>query len=95
MNPALAQLRPYPFERLRALLAGAKPPADLTHISLSIGEPRHAPPQFVLDALTANLAGYRQLPDDCGRAAAQSCRGRVADAAFPAACRAPSIPKRC
>ena len=42
MNPALAQLRPYPFERLRALLAGARPPADLKHISLSIGEPRHS-----------------------------------------------------
>ena len=66
MNPALAQLRPYPFERLRALLAGAKPPADLTHISLSIGEPRHAPPQFVLDALTANLAGYGSYPTTAG-----------------------------
>ena len=66
MNPALAQLRPYPFERLRALLAGAKPPADLTHISLSIGEPRHSPPQFVLDALTANLAGYGSYPTTAG-----------------------------
>jgi N-succinyldiaminopimelate aminotransferase len=66
MNPALAQLRPYPFERLRALLAGAKPPADLKHISLSIGEPRHSPPQFVLDALTANLAGYGSYPTTAG-----------------------------
>ena len=66
MNPALAQLRPYPFERLRALLAGATPPADLKHISLSIGEPRHSPPQFVLDALTANLAGYGSYPTTAG-----------------------------
>jgi N-succinyldiaminopimelate aminotransferase len=66
MNPALAQLRPYPFERLRALLAGARPPAELKHIALSIGEPRHEPPQFVLDALTANLAGYGSYPTTAG-----------------------------
>jgi N-succinyldiaminopimelate aminotransferase len=66
MNPALAQLRPYPFERLRVLLAGARPPAELKHISLSIGEPRHSPPQFVLDALTANLAGYGSYPTTAG-----------------------------
>ena len=55
MNPALSRLWPYPFERLRELLAGAQPPPHLPHISLSIGEPRHAPPQFILDALTHNL----------------------------------------
>jgi N-succinyldiaminopimelate aminotransferase len=55
MNPALSRLKPYPFERLRGLLAGAKPPAGLPHISLSIGEPRHAAPQFILDALTDNM----------------------------------------
>jgi N-succinyldiaminopimelate aminotransferase len=60
MNPALAQLRPYPFERLHALLADAQPPAQLPHISMSIGEPRHPPPQFVLDALTS--AATRRLP---------------------------------
>ena len=62
MNPGLAQLRPYPFERLRALLGGARPPAGLAHISMSIGEPRHAPPAFVIDALQrslqASLGGY-------------------------------------
>ncbi len=66
MNPALAKLRPYPFERLRELLAGAQPPADLPHISLSIGEPRHAPPPFVLEALTSNLAGYGSYPTTAG-----------------------------
>jgi N-succinyldiaminopimelate aminotransferase len=62
MNPALSELRPYPFERLRALLAGAEPPAHLPHISLSIGEPRHAPPKFVIDALTANLHTMGSYP---------------------------------
>ena len=63
---ALAQLRPYPFDRLRALLSGAQPPAGLPHISLSIGEPRHEPPQFVLQALTSNLGGYGSYPTTAG-----------------------------
>jgi N-succinyldiaminopimelate aminotransferase len=66
MNPALGQLRPYPFERLRALLAGAQPPTTLSHISMSIGEPRHTPPPFVLQALTANQAGYGSYPTTAG-----------------------------
>ena len=66
MNPALARLHPYPFERLRALLAGAQAPAHLAHISMSIGEPRHAPPQFVLDALTSNLATLGSYPSTLG-----------------------------
>jgi N-succinyldiaminopimelate aminotransferase len=66
MNPALAKLRPYPFEQLRTLLAGAQPPASLPHISMSIGEPRHAPPQFVLDALTQNLSSVGSYPITLG-----------------------------
>jgi len=66
MNPALARLRPYPFERLRELLAGARPPAALKHISMSIGEPRHEPLPFVLQALTTNLAGYGSYPSTAG-----------------------------
>lgn len=66
MNPALKKLQPYPFERLRALLAGAQPPAQLPHIALSIGEPRHAPPAFVVDALTRNLAGLGSYPQTAG-----------------------------
>jgi N-succinyldiaminopimelate aminotransferase len=66
MNPALMKLRPYPFERLRALLAGAQPPADLAHISLSIGEPRHTPPAVVLDAFTQNLQTLGNYPATAG-----------------------------
>ena len=66
MNPQLARLRPYPFERLRALLAGAEPPRDLSHISLSIGEPRHAPPSVVLEAYTQNLATLGSYPATAG-----------------------------
>jgi len=62
MNPRLELLRPYPFERLRALLAGARPPASLPHIPLSIGEPKHAPPAFVGEALTRALGTLGSYP---------------------------------
>jgi N-succinyldiaminopimelate aminotransferase len=55
MNPLLATLQPYPFERLRQLFAGATPPADRAHISLGIGEPKHATPEFIKKALMASL----------------------------------------
>ena len=55
MNPRLDLLRPYPFEQLRALLAGAAPPVSLRPIPLSIGEPRHTPPAFVAEDLVRAL----------------------------------------
>lgn len=66
MNPALSKLQPYPFERLRTLLAGAQAPADLKHIPLYIGEPRHAPPAFALEALTRNMEGFGSYPLTAG-----------------------------
>src|SRR5438270_517694 len=57
LNPQLALLQPYPFERLRALFAGVVPNRERTPISLSIGEPRHATPPLVLDALCAGAKG--------------------------------------
>ncbi len=62
MNPRLGLLHPYPFERLRALIAGNAPPAGLAPISMSIGEPRHAPPSFILEALTASLSTLDRYP---------------------------------
>jgi N-succinyldiaminopimelate aminotransferase len=69
MNPALDQLRTYPFERLAALLAGNRPPASLPHIGMSIGEPRHPPPRLVLDALAAQLHRLGSYPATRGLAA--------------------------
>jgi N-succinyldiaminopimelate aminotransferase len=66
MNPALSALHPYPFERLRALLAGAQPPAHLPHIPLSIGEPKHAPPSLVLQAMSADLPTLGTYPSTQG-----------------------------
>ena len=55
MNPDLEKLHPYPFEKLNALKSGITPPKQLTHIALSIGEPKHAPPEFVKQALISSL----------------------------------------
>jgi len=66
MNPDLALLHAYPFERLAALKAGIAPPAELAHIALSIGEPKHAPPAFVLETLRDSLAGLGAYPTTAG-----------------------------
>jgi N-succinyldiaminopimelate aminotransferase len=66
MNADLPKLQPYPFERLRQLLAGATPPAQLPHINLSIGEPKHPTPPLILEALTQSLAGLAQYPTTLG-----------------------------
>ncbi len=66
MNPDLARLQPYPFERLARLHAGATPPADLPAIRLSIGEPQHAVPDFVGETLIEHLHGLSQYPSTRG-----------------------------
>ncbi len=66
MNPLLSKLQPYPFERLRALHASITPNPAYTHISLGMGEPRHATPQLIKDAITGNLAGLASYPGTLG-----------------------------
>ena len=66
MNPLLSRLQPYPFERLRLLHADITPNPAYTPISLGIGEPRHATPQLVKDALTGSLAGLAGYPPTAG-----------------------------
>lgn len=66
MNPHLSQLQPYPFEKLRQLLAGVTPPADRKEIRLSIGEPQHATPAFIKKALTDGLSGLANYPSTIG-----------------------------
>lgn len=65
MNPRLPALHPYPFERLGALLRGIDPP-PLSPIRLSIGEPQHAAPTLVHDALVAHLDGLAAYPATAG-----------------------------
>ena len=66
MNPLLSRLQPYPFERLRQLFAGVTPSAQHSAIGLGIGEPRHATPRFIQEALAANLAGLASYPSTLG-----------------------------
>ena len=66
MNPGFAALQPYPFERLRGLLADVPPAPDLPPIDLSIGEPRHVPPAFIRDTLIASLDGLGRYPKTAG-----------------------------
>ena len=62
MNPRLQALHAYPFERLAKLKGGLTPPAHLKHIAMSIGEPQHAPPEFVLETLRRSLGELGSYP---------------------------------
>jgi len=66
VNPHLAQLQPYPFEKLRALFAGVTPNPGLKEIKLSIGEPQHATPAFIMEALAGSLKGLASYPTTLG-----------------------------
>lgn len=66
MNPRLDRLHAYPFERLARLKAGVTPPAGLSPIAMSIGEPQHRAPDFVLETLRANLHRLGSYPTTAG-----------------------------
>jgi N-succinyldiaminopimelate aminotransferase len=79
MNPRLDQLHPYPFQKLRELFAGVTPNPELAPINLSIGEPRHATPQFIKDALIAGLDGLAHYPITQGSEALRTAIAAWAD----------------
>ncbi|WP_414980930.1 succinyldiaminopimelate transaminase [Congregibacter sp.] len=62
MNPDIALLNPYPFERLATLLDGVSPPKDKDLLKLSVGEPQHAPPAIVMTAIAENLDLLAKYP---------------------------------
>jgi N-succinyldiaminopimelate aminotransferase len=66
MNGDLAKLQPYPFEKLNALKAGITPPAALEHIALSIGEPKHATPRLISEAVLEHLHQLAAYPTTKG-----------------------------
>ncbi len=79
MNPRLDLLHPYPFERLNALKAEVRPPTGLEHIPLSIGEPRHPAPEFVVRHLAdsaSQVAGLGAYPATRG---SESLRQAISD----------------
>ena len=66
MNRYLQHLEPYPFAKLAQLFSDLTPPADKTRIALSIGEPQHEPPDFVLEAISDNLRRIANYPSSAG-----------------------------
>lgn len=62
MNPNIAKLHSYPFEKWASLKADVEENRDFEAIALSIGEPKHAAPQFVLDELESKLNTVASYP---------------------------------
>ena len=78
MNPHIDRLQPYPFERLNALKDSITPRTNQAHVALSIGEPKHAPPDFIIEALgreDALLEGLSAYPPTRG---SDALRGAIA-----------------
>ena len=66
MNPNLDRLQPYPFQKLNKLFEGITPEQAYSPISLHIGEPKHATPDFIRRAVTDNLASMAVYPTTLG-----------------------------
>ena len=66
MNPYLQHLQPYPFAKLDQLFSDLTPAAEKTRIALSIGEPQHESPAFVLKAVSDNLHRLANYPSSAG-----------------------------
>jgi N-succinyldiaminopimelate aminotransferase len=93
MNPLLTLLQPYPFERLRQLFSGVTPNPALRPISLGLGEPKHATPAFIqqamIEAIGRTPSGLASYPATQGEPAlreafAQWLKKRYAINADPA-----------
>src|SRR5665213_2085171 len=82
MNPRLGALHTYPFEKLAKLLAGASAPAHLPPIPLSIGEPQHEPPPFVLEALRQGVTRLGAYPATAGSLELRSSAARWLERRF-------------
>jgi N-succinyldiaminopimelate aminotransferase len=62
MNTDLHRLQPYPFQKMATLLADVTPPQDKSRIALSIGEPKHATPTIIRQAVAENLDRLANYP---------------------------------
>ena len=66
MNPLLDLLQPYPFQKLAELFKGVQVNPAYTPVSMHIGEPKHATPKFISEALSSNLNGLANYPTTIG-----------------------------
>lgn len=74
MNSLLKQLKPYPFERLRADFSGLTPKEGVKLIDLTIGEPQHPLPSFVSEILNRGYPTLARYPYTGGsRAFKKAC----------------------
>ena len=69
MNPLLSRLHPYPFERWRELTRDITPSAAYRPIGLGIGEPKHATPALIEEALMRALPALSSYPATLGEPA--------------------------
>ena len=58
----------YPFEKLNTLLQDISPNSTYTPLSLTIGEPQFATPNFILDALNTHAPLLNKYPKTAGEA---------------------------
>lgn len=65
-NSRLDGLTEYPFQRLSALLADLEPPAGVTPISMSIGEPQHKAPDLIQTELACHATAWNKYPPTNG-----------------------------
>jgi N-succinyldiaminopimelate aminotransferase len=82
MNPRLDLLHTYPFEKLARLKAGATPPKDLPLVAMSIGEPQHETPAFILETLQQNLHRLGSYPATIGLIELRSAAARWLERRF-------------
>jgi N-succinyldiaminopimelate aminotransferase len=75
MNPDLDRLQPYPFQKLAALFNEVTASPAHRAIGLHIGEPKHATPPFIMEALAQNLPGLANYPTTQG---GDALRGGIA-----------------
>ena len=68
INSLLDNLTDYPFDRLRDLLDPLSPPAGITPLALSIGEPKHTPPGLIGETLSASNDLWGRYPPIDGTA---------------------------
>jgi len=65
-QPRLDQLGAYPFEQLKALLAGRSPNPDFPAIDAGAGEPRLPLPPFAESTLMEHVEGFSRYPSTRG-----------------------------
>lgn len=66
MNQHLDLLQPYPFQKLKKLLADTTRNTSLKPVDLHIGEPKHSTPDFIRQTMIQQLDGLANYPTTQG-----------------------------